>query len=115
MKLECKADPRSWAEIKDAWTRNDMLRFSQLLAANLQAASDEGREKAASALRAFYQEVITDCALVDVNGKAYKGVEEAFGADDLGDLDAAVARFWALLPRLAYEARMALGEAKRVS
>ena len=110
MKLECKADPRTWAEVKDVWTRNDMMRFSELLVASLQ-----GEAEKVEGLRAYYQEIVSDCALIDANGKVYQGVAAAFEADDLGDLDAAVARFWALLPRLAYEARMALGEAKRVS
>ena len=102
MKLVCTADPRAWAEVKDVWTRNDIKRYNELLS---------GGDVAA--LRAFYAECIKDACVVDIAGQEYQGIEAIFGAEDMGDLDAAVAAFWLRLPWLAYSERQKLGEAKR--
>jgi hypothetical protein len=108
VKIECVADKRAWAEVKDVWTRNDVRRFADLFANSL-----SGKKADVDALREFYREICSDACVVDASGKEYRGVDEVFDADDLGDLDAAVAQFWALLPRLAYNLRASLGEAKR--
>jgi len=132
MRLECTADKSAWAEVKDAWTRNDLKRFYELsgkasiaVPETSETASDEvkaavaemqaRRQTALDDLLAYYKEVVKDAHLADVNGREYRGVEECFGADDVGDLDAAVARFWVMLPQLAYNERLKLGEVKRVS
>lgn len=134
MRLQCAADPRAWAEVKDVWTRNDLKRFWDLTNAagaivpdlpepgqidedvRLKIAEMQAQKQAAlDDLRAYYKAVVKDAHLVDTNGREYSGVEECFGADDMGDLDAAVAHFWVLLPQLAYNERLALGEVKRVS
>jgi len=104
MRLECKADSRSWAEVKDVWTRNDLKRYNELLGAD-----------DLDGLHDFYTQAVQDCQVVDANGKEYKGVAQVFEADDLGDLDAAVAWFWARLPWLAYVERQKLGEARKAS
>jgi hypothetical protein len=134
MRLECAVDKRAWVEVKDAWTRNDVRHFWELSGAasitvpdlpepgqaseevRLAIAERQAQKQAAmDALRAYYKAVVKDACVVDVNGVEYKGVESVFGADDMGDLDAAVASFWVMLPQLAYNERLKLGEVKRVS
>lgn len=133
MKLECTADKRAWAVVKDEWTRNDLRRFWELSGAasvtvpdmpepgeaseevRLAIAEMQAKKQAAlDNLRAYYKEAVKDACIVDVKGNEYRGVEACFDADDMGDLDAAVARFWVMLPQLAYSERLKLGEVKRV-
>lgn len=107
MKLECSADRRAWAEVKDVWTRKDMRRFLEIMASTNGTMPD--------LLADYLRDCVKDVCLVSLAGDEFRGVDAVLDLDfDEVEFDAAVEFFWGSLPRLAFEQRQRLGEAIRV-